>query len=217
MGDDEGGPSLHQLLEAVLDVFFCDRIEGGGRFVEDEDRGRGEEGAGDRDPLPLAAGELGPPLANEGGVPIGAFSDELVAVGKFCGMDDLFPCGIDPSVLDVLFEGAVEEEGVLGDEGDLVAQGVEGDGCDILAIDQNPSLFQGEKAEDQVDKSGLSGAGVTDEADFLPSANVEGLVVEKLLLSIAEGDVVKLDLPLGNLQRGSTRERRGCPGGPASR
>ena len=78
MGDDHGGASLHQPLQGVLNLALVFRVERGGRLVEQEDRRVLQEGAGDGDPLALAAGEPRARLADGGVVALGQVKDELV-------------------------------------------------------------------------------------------------------------------------------------------
>lgn len=56
--DDERGPSFHQRVERFLDSRFGTGVEGGGRFVEYEDVGVRDDGAGDGNALFLSAGEF---------------------------------------------------------------------------------------------------------------------------------------------------------------
>src|SRR5205085_8410849 len=56
--DHERGPAAPQRAEPVLDGGLALRIEARGGFVEDEDPGVGEDGAGDRHALALAARDL---------------------------------------------------------------------------------------------------------------------------------------------------------------
>ena len=65
MGDDDTGAVFHEASEGVLDEFFRLGVEGGGGFVEDEDGGVFEDGAGDGDALALAAGEFDAAFASK--------------------------------------------------------------------------------------------------------------------------------------------------------
>ena len=64
VGDDEGGASVHQVGEGLLDEVLALRVEGGGGLVEDEDGGVVQDGAGDGEALLLAAGEPDAALAD---------------------------------------------------------------------------------------------------------------------------------------------------------
>src|SRR5215813_13787510 len=81
VGDDEGGAALHEGGEAALDEAFGLGVEVARRFVEDEDEGVGEEGAGDGDALLLAAAEADAAFADHGVVAFFELGDEVVGVG----------------------------------------------------------------------------------------------------------------------------------------
>ncbi len=81
MGDDEGRAAGHRLRQAGPDLGLGPRVDRGGGVVEDEDAGVGEQGAGDRDPLALAAREGEAALADDGVVAARQVADELVGAG----------------------------------------------------------------------------------------------------------------------------------------
>ena len=64
-----------------LDRRLGGRVDRGGGVVEDQDARVGEQGAGDRHPLALAAGEGEAALADAGLVAVGQFADEAVGLG----------------------------------------------------------------------------------------------------------------------------------------
>ena len=70
MGDHERRAADHQPVERVEDDRFGLRVDRRGRLVEDQDRRVLEERARDRDPLPLAAGQLRAALAEQRVVPL---------------------------------------------------------------------------------------------------------------------------------------------------
>ena len=69
------------------------------------------------------------------------------------------------SVDDVVRHGVVEEDGVLGDDGDLAAHGVEVIVLHIDPIDQDLSPGDIEEPGNQVGKSRLSGPAAADQGD----------------------------------------------------
>ena len=81
VGDDEGRPPGHHLAEPGLDRRLGGRVDRGGGVVEDQDPRVGEQGAGDRDALALAAGEGQAALADPGLVAVGQLADEVVGLG----------------------------------------------------------------------------------------------------------------------------------------
>src|SRR5262245_44703564 len=70
--------ALRDARELLLDTLLCRGIERGSRLVEYQNARILENGAGDRDPLFLAAGQLEPALANPGLVLFRKPLDEVV-------------------------------------------------------------------------------------------------------------------------------------------
>jgi hypothetical protein len=57
VGDDDDGELGAQLLDQLLDLAGRDRVEGRGRFVEQDELGLLGDGAGDAEALLLTAGQ----------------------------------------------------------------------------------------------------------------------------------------------------------------
>ena len=64
VGDDEGGAPGHRLVERELDLLLGRGVDRGGGVVEDQHARVGEQRAGDRQALALAAGERQAALAD---------------------------------------------------------------------------------------------------------------------------------------------------------
>ena len=158
VGDDEGGAALHEEIEAVLDHGFGLGVEGAGGFVEDEDAGVGEDGAGDGDALALAAGELDAALAYDGVVLLGETLGELVDAGDAAGVHELLFGGVGATEEDVFADGAVEEERLLQDDSQLLAVAAEADGCEVNAVHEDLAAGGGVEAADERDDGGFAGA-----------------------------------------------------------
>ena len=158
VGDDEGGAADHELVEAGLNHGLGLGIERAGGFVEDEDAGLGEQGAGDGEALALAAGELDATLADDGVVGLREAQGELVDAGRGAGADELVFGGIGAGEEDVLTDGAVEEEGVLKDDAELGAIAVEVDCGEVFAVDGDTAGGGVVEGADQADDGGFAGA-----------------------------------------------------------
>ena len=63
--DQERRAPAHELLQRRVDVHFALRVHGAGELVEDEDARVAENRPGQRDLLPLAAGEVRPGHAHQ--------------------------------------------------------------------------------------------------------------------------------------------------------
>ena len=60
MGDDERGAVAQQFVQSRLNQLLALGVKVAGGLVEYQDLRIGQQGAGDAEPLPLAAGELEP-------------------------------------------------------------------------------------------------------------------------------------------------------------
>ena len=56
--DYKAGASLHHFVEGLLDTDFGERIDGGGRFIEDQDGRKVQHDSGDAEELLLSGGEV---------------------------------------------------------------------------------------------------------------------------------------------------------------
>ena len=106
VGDGEGGSVVGHLVDGVLDELFGLGVQGCCGFVQNEDGGVVDEGAGDGDTLAFTAREGVALLAYDGVVALGEPHDEIVGVGGTSGADDLGVGGVGLGVLDVVPDGA---------------------------------------------------------------------------------------------------------------
>ena len=120
VGDVDGGFAGSHLAELFVDFGFGDGVEGGGRLVEDDERGILVEGAGDSGALGLAAGEVDTRAVVVVKAGADALRELLYTVGEtdFCkrGLQSSFinrsPCG------DVLVERKGEQVEILENHGE---------------------------------------------------------------------------------------------------
>ena len=94
VGDDEGGPALHEDAQAGVDLLLDLDVDGAGGVVEDQDRRVDQQGAGDGDALALAARERVAALADHGVVAVVEGGDEPVGAGGPGGGLDLVDGGV---------------------------------------------------------------------------------------------------------------------------
>jgi hypothetical protein len=113
VGDDEARPSLHEGQERRLDAHLGPGVDAADRLVEDEDRGVREDGAGDGQELPLPLAQITGAFHEGCLVAARQLPEEGVGAGGPCRCDAFLVGGGQPSVTDVLQDGAREEEGLL--------------------------------------------------------------------------------------------------------
>src|SRR5580704_12171099 len=106
----------------------------------------------------------------------------------------LFGC-VGAGEEDVLADGAVEEEGVLEDNAELIAVAGEPDGGEVDAVDQNFARGGGVECADERDDGRLAGARGADEGGDGARGGLEAYAVKDFLTGlVGEGYVVEGDV-----------------------
>ena len=114
----EAGRSADGLADGVEDTGLVVDVEGVSGFVEDEQRGLAQEGAGEGDALALAAGEEDAAVADDGFEAAGEIVDEGGGgAGEGVAEVGIGGAGLGPE--EVLADALVEEDGLLTDVADL--------------------------------------------------------------------------------------------------
>lgn len=156
VGDDEGGSSPGYRIELALDGLFCAGVQGGCGFIEDEDGGVFEECPGNGDSLFFSSGEFEAPFSNPAFVTFRQGGDEFIKLGGAGGCHDFFVAGIGTAVLDVVEQGVVEEDGILGDDSDGVSEAALGELADVLPVEGDTATCDVVKAEEQPGQGGFA-------------------------------------------------------------
>ena len=201
MGDDNGGPPLHQRLQGVLDGVLGDGVQGGGGLVQDQDLGILEDDPGDGEALLLAAGELEAPVAHHGVQALGLGGEKLGEIGDVAGGLDLLLGGVLLGVEQVLPDRAVEEIAVLGHDADLLAQIAQIEVPHVHPRDRDPAAQHVVEPGDEVHDGGFAGAGGSHNGVHLPAGDGEVNVGEQRLLRIVgEGHMLVADIRVGHVR-----------------
>ena len=156
MGDDDGGAILHQAIERFLHLPLAFGVERAGRFIEQEDRGIAQHGAGNRDALALAAGKFQAAFADAGVVALRQRGDEVVRGGIAGSLFDLGPACTGASERDVGGDGFVKQDRLLGDERHRTAQGGQADVANVVAIDGDHAAIDVIEAQEKIKQRGLA-------------------------------------------------------------
>lgn len=123
VGDDEDGPVLDESVESFLDLAFGDGVYAGGGFVEDDERGIAEKDSGDGDPLLFSHAQANSSFSDQGVQLLGESADEVGGGGTFEGLPDVLFGSVCFGEEEIVTDGGVEKEGVLGHDADLAAEG----------------------------------------------------------------------------------------------
>ena len=118
--DDQRGAPLHEGIQRVLHAAFRFRIECRGRFVKNQDRRIFQEGAGNRQPLPLPAGKFDAFFAHQRVETLRHRFDEFERVRGFGGGVYFLTAGVATrAVGDIGGDGVVEQDDLLADQRDM--------------------------------------------------------------------------------------------------
>ncbi len=141
VSDQHHGAVPRQPAERREHGGFRLRVEGGGRLVQDEDRGAPHESPGQRDSLPLSAGDTGATLPDGRLVALGQALHDLVDAGVPGGGLDLVVGGIRSAEPDVLPDRQVEEVALLEHDAELIPQGRLRDVADVAPVEGHRALL----------------------------------------------------------------------------
>src|SRR5262249_58407771 len=129
-----------------------------GKRLEDQNAGIAQEGAGQGEPLLLAAGQLGPGLADARLVAVRQAGDKVVGQRLLGGRLHILAARPAIAVGDVVVDGVVEERRLLGDNANLLAQAAEVGGPNVVAVHQDRAVVRIEKPGNQADERRLAAA-----------------------------------------------------------
>ena len=130
-------------------------------------RGIAQDRAGDRDPLPLAAGQAHALLAEEGVEALGQAVEELARRGRVGCRAHLLVGGLRPAVAQVRPGIGREDHRLLRHEADPGAKRHRVEIAQIGAVQQDRAGARVVEAHQQLEHAGLAGAGRTDQGDRL--------------------------------------------------
>ena len=106
--------------------------------------------------------------------------------------------GVGFAEFEVVGDGSGEEEGLLGNDGELFSEPVDLEVFIVLTVEEDLTFGGVVEAEDEVGDSGFSGSGGADEGEGLPGFQGEGDVVDGFgAVGVGEGDVFELDAAVG--------------------
>ena len=119
---DQRRAAGHQPVERLLDHRLVLGIDRRQRLVEHQDRRIPQQRTGDGEALALPAGEPRAALADDGLIAVWQRVDEVMRVRGARGGDQLLVAGVGPAEPQIVLDRAVEQIGVLRDDGDHPAR-----------------------------------------------------------------------------------------------
>ena len=102
---------------------------------------------------------------------------------------------VGASIADILHDGSREQEDILLNDPDALAEALLREVADIVSVHGHTAAGHIVKARDQVAHGGLSAAGLSHQRDSLPGRDVQADMIEDLrAVVVREGDVLKCDI-----------------------
>ena len=212
MHDDEDGAALQQRAQRVLGGGLGVDVDGRERVVEHEDPRAPDDGAGQGEPLALAAGEAQPLLADARVEAPGQVEGEA-GLGHLQRGQHLLLGGVGLAHEQVLPHGSREQRGLLEREPDLATQAGDREVAQVVPVEGDAPLGGVVEAGEERDERRLAGAGGAHHGDDLARLDVEVDVGEHgpLAALVGERDALEADVAPGVLDgegAGSVLDRR---------
>ena len=191
VGDHDGGALAQQAVEVALQGGLGGGIEEGRGLIHHQHRRITDRHPRHGQQLTLAGGEVAAALAQLG-VEAGRQALQQWIEAQL-GAEALQVWVADRGIeAQVVGHVAAEQECVLQDHTEPMAQGGNRQLADIDAIQQDPALLRLIKPAEQADHGGLAGTGGAHQRHMLAGFDPEGEVREdRLVVSVGEGNVLE--------------------------
>lgn len=106
MGDGKGSTPMCQAFQRLLNQTFALIVQGGGRFIKNQDPGIFQENTGNADPLFLSAGQFNPAFADICIILLGQLADKLVRTCLLGGPYNFFSGSVRTAEGNVIVHGS---------------------------------------------------------------------------------------------------------------
>ena len=166
--------------DVVVDDGLTVGIERAGRLVEDEDARIEDQRAGNREPLPLAAGKVGRTLVDMRLVAARKPVDELLGAGQARHPHDLVEGRVRLGGGNVLADRSREQEVLLQHDAEIATQMRDVVFAHVDTVDLDQPLVVGMKALQQPRHRRLAGAAAADNAERPADRHLEAHAVERV-------------------------------------
>ena len=220
MGENQGGPALHEPIEGFLNHGLALGIHRRQRLVQDQDRRIPQERACNGNPLSLPPGQAHAALTDDRVVPLRQPCDEFVGIGVASGRVELLLRRVRLAHTEVLGHRAVKEVGVLAHERHCATQLGQAERAHVVAAHLDSTRRGIVEAQDQAGDGRLARTTRPHDSHPLTGPNREAEAGMRRLAAarIREDDVLELyggnelsviRLPAGAIGHGRSRVEDG--------
>src|SRR5690554_3914943 len=166
MGNHNGRSTGRSIVQCSLYNALRLCIQSRCSLVQKQDRWVLDQGASNRNTLLLSTRQQGTLFSDHSVVALGKLRDEIMGIGKAADIFNLFVGGcllvFANTVHDILLDGAVEQNGLLRDQTNGVAQETNVDVLELDAIQNDRSACGVVEALDKTNNRGFATSRVTD-------------------------------------------------------
>src|SRR5213079_142421 len=212
--DHDGGAAPRYGVKPLQPVAFGPRVHRAGRLVQEDDGRVSEEGAGQRDALPLAPAQLRAavkPSPQRVFIAAGQARDNLIGrVRPRRGCDPGHRPGRSPiAQADVFHYGRVIADGLLEHNSDQTPEILSRQVAQIDAVNLNAAPLRIVQTAEELDQRALAGAVRADNSHDLPCRYREIEIIKRHAIAsgIAKADLMKTDSLAQGERRGNEMRR----------
>src|SRR5208283_378219 len=144
-----------------------------------------ENGTRDRDALALATAQAQAALADDRIVALGQPHDEVVRQRRAGCIFHRLPWNVGLAIGNIVADSIVEQDRILGDDGNLRPQRCNRDITHITAVEEQPPAGHVEEARQQVYQRGLARAAGTDNRDYFARHYFQIDIVQHLAVVVS--------------------------------
>ena len=156
--DHDDRPPFRHLVQALLDFLLGLGVKRGRCFVEEQNRRIFQDGTRNADPLFFTAGKLEATFSDGRSIAFRKTDDKIVDPrGPGRGLD-LLACREMVTIGDVVTDGLVEKDRILGNNPDLVVQAALRNIPNILTVNPDASRVDIIESEQEAPDRGLPGS-----------------------------------------------------------
>ena len=178
VGDNEDGLVLNKSGKCLLNGCFVLHVQTGSGFIQQNDRRILQEGAGNGNALPLAAGQLAAVFTDVGIPTVRELFGEFVHIGELCRRDHLFVRGLLSANADIFQNAVIKQRYILKHDGIEAHQLFRIDLRHIHAAHGDPAPINVPEPRRQTGNGSLTAAGWTDQRRDLPLLRYKGHVLQ---------------------------------------
>jgi hypothetical protein len=192
--DHDRRPPFHEASQGLHYPMTGAGVQTRSRLVEYENGCVADHRAGDGDALALPAGEEPALLPDHGVVALGQCEDEVVRVGGLRRAGYLLFGRTRLAVGNVLPHGPVEDQRLLQEHGDVLAQRVQGEVLRVVPVEPDGARVRVVEAQQQLGDGGLARPALADQRERLARPDAERDLLERGLPRPRVGERDRVEL-----------------------